>query len=126
MKEAYDYANKLAKAAVDPDAYALDKSAKEVQEARTKYNIPEETYMSIAATVPKLSGNWKDASGETVENSKSILVMNAIYENSAGLTKQQIEYLAEALGVNKTVRKWNRNLVKNKADGLQRKYGKYN
>lgn len=132
VKEAYDYANKLAKAAVDPESYALDKASKEVQEARTKYNIPEETYMSIAATVPKLDGNWKtgtfdaDGKAETVENSKSLFIMNAIYENSAGLTKQQIEYLAEAMGVNKTVRKWNASLVKSKVEGIQRRYGKYN
>ena len=124
LKNVYSYGTAVAKTSVSD--YELSGAMKEAKIGRTDYGIPEATYFINQSAVSQYKENWVDAQGKKVEDSKSLLIMNTIYELNPNLTEQQIRYLGEALGVNKTVLKWNKTLIANKVNGLRNRYGKYN
>lgn len=126
INKAYDYATDVAKSEILPKEKALSGTSAKVRQGYVEEGIPEATYMTISANVANLKENWVDETGEKISNSNSIFKMRAIYDSAFGLTQDQIDYLAEALGVSKTVRKYNKNLIYSKASALERKYAKYN
>ena len=52
--------------------------------------------------------------------------MNEIYANAGTLSKKQVQFLAEAFDVNKTVRGWAKGVVQTRARQLNNKYAQYN
>ena len=51
--------------------------------------------------------------------------MKEVYQ-IPGLSKDQIQYLAEVLGAGKTVLGYSEKMVNNKLQAMENKYGKYN
>lgn len=121
VKKAYGYANALAKNAVAED-YKLDSTYTEARRGYEEYNIPEATYFAAWSALKDITG-YKNGKGDTVENSSSILKAEALDQRYPNLTKEQRDFLLEALGVGKTVRGWNKNLIAAKAKGLRNQYG---
>jgi len=122
VSKVYDYANQQAKAAVssyEPDSW-IDKMTTGAEE----HGISEATYTSLY-TQTKDIVSLKDKNGDTVSNSKSLQIMAKIYA-TPGLDKDQIQYLAECLGVGKTVRGYSERIVNRKLDVMLRQYGQYN
>ena len=116
IRNAYDLANQQAKASVSD--YGVDKWVEEAEEAQSKYKISEETYISIkrkAASIESL----KDKDGETIANSRSLLIMQEVY-NTPGLSEKQRKALFEYLGVGKTVIHYNRSKVNDKLAEMKR------
>ena len=61
----------------------------------------------------------KDADGDTITNSRSLLVMEAVY-NVKGLTDKQRQALFEDFGVGKSVIHWNKTLVQQKLKSMRK------
>lgn len=100
ISSALSYAGEVAKADVletDPP-----KSATKVQTS-DEYGISAAEYVALDAAIAGID-SLKDASGETIENSKGLLIMEAVYAAAPNLTKQQYKKLFEDLGVGKTIR----------------------
>ena len=107
IRDAYDLANQKAKAYISD--YKVDSWVAKAQEAETKYRIPMTTYMSLKTQSADLEG-IKDRDGDTIDNSKSLRIMQAVY-NTPGLTEKQRKALFEYLGVGKTVQHYNKAAV---------------
>ena len=120
VSKAYDYANQVAKEQVTNGAAAPDKWVAEAQLDAVEYGIPVSSYLIAYAKTKDLKGIL-DKNGETVDNSKGLRVMAALYE-IPGLTDEQVRKLAEDFDVGKTVRGYNANLVKSKLEAMERKY----
>lgn len=132
VEKAYDFANQLAKAEATgydaskwgtepPDGACVpDKWVITAAQNAAEYGIPVSDYVTAYAAVSDLE-SFKDANGETVDNSKSLRVAAAIYD--LGLSEAQTKKLMEDLGVNKTVRGYQENMVRNKLKQMEKKYG---
>lgn len=107
IRNAYDLANQKAKAAISD--YSVDKWVDKAEEAQKKYGISEETYIGLKSRTASLDG-IKDNDGETIPNSKSLKIMQEVY-NTPGLTEKQRKALFEYLGVGKTVQHYNKAAV---------------
>ena len=71
-------------------------------------------------TSQKQMESLKDTDGETITNSKSLLIMEMIY-NTKGLTESQRQALFEDFGVGKTVKHYNKALVQQKLAEMRKK-----
>ena len=81
-------------------------------EAQEKYSIPRETYITLKTQASGLE-SLKDREGETIDNSRSLLIMEAVY-NTPGLSDKQRQAMFEYLGVGKKVRNLNKAAVREK------------
>lgn len=124
VAEAYNYANQIAKELVTDGAATVDKWVQEARVDAAQYNIPVSTYLSASVAVKGLS-SIKDENGETVTNSKSLRVLDALY-SIPGLSETQVKKMAEDFDVGKKVIGYNSKMVKSKLDALEKKYEKYN
>ena len=107
VSNAYDLADQSAKVAVGG---AITKTW--VTKAATARSAGIQTADYIAAkTVTSGIESLKDKNGETITNSKGLLIMQAVYNNVKGLTPKQYELLFEDLGVGKTVRDYSQKQV---------------
>ena len=103
----YEYANAVAKTKVSnykPDGWV----AKAIN-ANKKSGISPDQY-ALAYMAQGGVESLKDKNGNTITNSKSLLVMQAVY-NVKGLTDDQRQALFEDFNVGKTVRHYNKALV---------------
>jgi hypothetical protein len=78
-----------------------------------KVGLSVEDYI-VAKTLSRgINSGLKDKEGETIDNSRGLLIMSAVYSNPAfaALPEKQRLYLFESLGVGKDVRHWNKALV---------------
>lgn len=116
VEMAYEYAVATAKAAVS--GYQLDGWVKKAQAAAKKANMPVSRYIPLYVQ-QKGIGSLKDADGETIDNSRSLLVMEMVYAVK-GLTDKQRQQLFEDFGVGKSVRHYNQALVKEKLEQMRR------
>jgi len=107
-----------------PYSYGGTAEANKGALAAGEHGISDETYANLYSKTQGIS-SLKDEKGDTVTNSKSLLIMQAIYE-VPGLTSEQVQFLAEALGVGKTVRGYSKAMVNSKLNAMRNKYGKYN
>lgn len=121
VAKAYDYANQAAKEVVTDGEYTAEKWVHEVRTDAEEYGIPVSTYLAAYAATKDLSG-IEDENGESVSNSKSLRVLDALY-NIPGLTENQVQKLAEDFNVGKTVLKHNPKMVRRKLEALEKKYG---
>lgn len=99
LKEVISDSNTLGKASVGVKNKTYDDYMKKIEELG---NIPLSTYYS-AYTAQKGIESDKDASGKTIENSKSIKVKAAIDKSNDGLTTSQRKRLYDIFNVSKTV-----------------------
>lgn len=99
LKEVISDSNTLGKASVGVKNKTYDDYMKKIEELG---NIPLSTYYS-AYTAQKGIESDKDASGKTIENSKSIKVKAAIDNSIDGLTTSQRKRLYDIFNVSKTV-----------------------
>lgn len=116
VKNAYDLSNQQAKAAISnykPDNW-MEKSA----EAEKKYGISQELYIALKTKTAGIQA-LKDKNGETIENSKGLQIMEMVY-NTPGLTEKQRKAMFEYLGVGKTIRHYNKALVKEKLSKMRK------
>ena len=121
LKAVYSYATGIGAKTVD-DHHSINSTLGEALQGYQDFGIPESTYYTAWTTLNQISG-YKDAKGDTVTNSSGILKAEALDQMYPNLTKEQRDYLLEALGVGKTVRGWNKNLIAAKAKGLRNQYG---
>ena len=110
VKNAYDLATQTAKAEISD--FGADSWVRKAVEAQEKYSIPRETYITLKTQVSGLE-SLKDREGETIDNSRSLLIMEAVY-NTPGLSDKQRQAMVEILGVGKKVRNLNKAAVREK------------
>ncbi len=110
VEYAYQLARKTGQGAVaevDEDSWMT-----KAREAKKKYDIDEDTYISLKAKTRGIEG-LKDQDGETIANSKGLQIMEVVYD-APGLNDKQRRYLFEAFGVGKTVLHYNKLKVQEK------------
>jgi len=122
IKEMYEYADKKAKSELFGQEPESDYS--KITAALTEHNISPDVYTAAYARTSGLT-SIKDKDGKSVNLSKSLRIMKEVYQ-IPGLSKDQIQYLAEALGAGKTVLGYSEKMVDNKLQAMENKYGKYN
>ena len=110
VKNAYDLATQTAKAEISD--FGADSWVRKAVEAQEKYSIPRGTYITLKTQVSGLE-SLKDREGETIDNSRSLLIMEAVY-NTPGLSDKQRQAMFEYLGVGKKVRNLNKAAVREK------------
>ena len=112
----YEYANAVAKTAVsdyEPEGWV----AKAI-EAQKRTKISPDQYVT-AYLAQSGVGSLTDTSGKTIDNSHSLLVMEAVYDIK-GLTEQQRKQLFDDFGVGKSVRHYSPALVKEKLNEMRK------
>lgn len=122
LSSAETYAKKTALHETDKTYEITDKWILKAQEAQQKYNIKPEIYVALKTQVSDLE-SVKDRNGETIPNSKGLLIMQAVY-NMPGLSEKQRNALFEYLGVGKSIRHFNKTLVNEKVRQNEKKAGK--
>lgn len=113
----YDYANATAKTKVSgykPEGWI----AKAVKTEKAT-GVKAEQYVTLYLAQKDIE-SLKEADGDTIANSKSLLVMEMVY-NVKGLTDTQRRALFEDFGVGKTVIHWNKALVQEKLKAMRKK-----
>ena len=125
ISEAYDLADKTAKASVAPD-YTLDSWMKKAEEAEKRYRIPRETYVSLYSRTSGINSlrykdKYEDKNGtpDAIPNSRSLLVMMEVYK-TPGLNDKQRRAMFEYLGVGKDFWHWNKTLVQERLREMQK------
>ena len=125
ISEAYDLADKTAKASVAP-GYTLDSWMKKAEEAEKKYRIPRETYVSLYSRTSGIESlRYKDkdedknGTPDAIPNSRSLLVMMEVYK-TPGLNDKQRRAMFEYLGVGKDFWHWNKTLVQERLREMQK------
>lgn len=122
LSSAETYAKKTALHETDKTYEITDKWILKAQEAQKKYGIKPEIYVALKTQVSDLE-SVKDRNGETIPNSKGLLIMQAVY-NMPGLSEKQRNALFEYLGVGKSIRHYNKALVNEKVRKNARLAGK--
>lgn len=122
LSSAETYAKKTALHETDKTYEITDKWVLNAQEAQKKYGIKPEIYVALKTQVSDLE-SVKDRNGETIPNSKGLLIMQAVY-NMPGLSEKQRNALFEYLGVGKSIRHYNKALVNEKVRKNARLAGK--
>nr|DAO47025.1 MAG TPA: nuclease [Caudoviricetes sp.] len=122
LSSAETYAKKTALHETDKTYEISDKWVLKAQEAQKKYGIKPEIYVALKTQVSDLE-SVKDRNGETIPNSKGLLIMQAVY-NMPGLSEKQRNALFEYLGVGKSTRHYNKALVNEKVRKNARLAGK--
>lgn len=64
-----------------------------------------------------------DGNPKTIQNSRGLQTMEAVYSAYPNLTKKQYEALFEALGVGKTIRGYSKQMVQNKLNQMRKQAG---
>lgn len=116
------YAKKTALHETDKTYEITNKWVLNAQEAQKKYGIKPEIYVALKTQVSDLE-SVKGRNGETIPNSKGLLIMQAVY-NMPGLSEKQRNALFEYLGVGKSIRHYNKALVNEKVRKNARLAGK--
>lgn len=122
LSSAETYAKKTALHETDKTYEITDKWVLKAQEAQKKYGIKPEIYVALKTQVSGIE-SVKDRNGETIPNSKGLLIMQAVY-NMPGLSEKQRNALFEYLGVGKSIRHYNKALVNEKVQKNARLAGK--
>ena len=110
IKEVYEYAKASAKASVS-DYEPTGWVAKALDVTKST-GLKTEQYVLLYLQQKGIE-SLKDTDGETIDNSRGLLVMQLVYSVS-GLTTQQRQALFEAFGVGKSVIHYNKALVEQK------------
>ena len=84
-------------------------------------SLKPEQYIPLYLAQKDVEG-LKDQNGNTIANSKSLLIMELVY-NVKGLTETQRQALFKVFGVGKSVIHYNKTLVQVKLSEMRRKAG---
>lgn len=104
------YAKQTAlKSAAGGDYEITTEWVKKAQEAEKKYQIKPEIYIALKTQISGIE-SMKDRNGDTIPNSKSLLIMQAIYKTK-GLHEYQKKALFEYMGVGKSIWHLNQSAV---------------
>jgi hypothetical protein len=107
----------VAKAAVsdyEPDGWV----AKAIKTSKAT-GIKTDQYVAVYLAQKGVE-SLKDSEGETIDNSRSLLIMDTIY-NTKGLTEKQRQMLFEDFGVGKKVKHYNKAKVAEELAKMRRK-----
>ena len=99
--------------------YEMENWMKEAQGGKS-VGLSEGNYIVAYQTIKGIEGLKDRSSGDTITNSKSLQVMEAVYK-IPGLTDAQRRYLFECFDVGKTVIHWNKALVQQKLKEMRKK-----
>lgn len=116
VKDAYSYANQTARAAVG--GKISDSWVVKAQNGISR-GIQPETFIMLRSMTGDIE-SLKDKDGKTIDNSKGLQTMEAIYA-VPGLTNDQRQYLFECFGVGKTIIGYNKALVDQKLKEMKQK-----
>lgn len=119
VKDAFELADKTAKASVS--GYEPDSWIQKAAEAEKKYGVSQDTYLTLRARTSGLE-SLKGKDGETIPDSKGLLIMEQVY-SVPGLNDKQRQAMFEYLGVGKSVRHYNRALVEKKLEKMRKQAG---
>ena len=114
---AYEYANAHAKKAID-GRYKLDSWIGKADAGKSLGVTPSD-YILVRVVTQDIDSGLKDKYGKTINNSKGLRIMQAIY-NIPGLNDSKRRYLFESLGVGKEVRHYNKALVNQKLEWMEK------
>lgn len=123
VEKIFSYADQTAKEVLLGDDFAADKWVYEVGEL-SDLGISPADYAVANAAISEVSG-IKDKDGKTVSTSKALRSMQTLYR-LPGVNEDNIEVLAEYLGVAESVRKYSSKMVQRKLEAMEKKYQKYN
>lgn len=116
IAEAYKAANQLAKASIS--GYSVDKWIQDASKAEKQTGISVAKVVLIREACGGIKG-IKDKDGDTIANTKGLLVMQKIY-SIPGLTDKQRETLFEMMDVGKTIRHLNKAAVDEKLKRIEK------
>ena len=116
IQDAYDYANAIGKTNVSE--YQPDGWIKRAIRTTKRTGVPIETYL-YAYEVQRDIQSLKDQNGETITNSRGLLVMEAVY-SIQGLTDKQRQAMFTDFEVGKTIIQYNKALVEEKLRKLRK------
>lgn len=119
--DAYTYANQTAKKKID-SGVKLDPWVEKAYDANRRYNVPVDTYILARNSVRDIE-SLKDKGGESIPNSKGLLVMQKVY-GIKGLNDAQRAALFADFGVGKTVIGYNRAAVDEALKKMQKQAAK--
>lgn len=114
----YQYANQTAKKNVA--GYSPESWVTKAKDAYEKYGIPVSTFISAKVFVSDIE-SLKDKKGDSISNSKGLLIMQKINENYPSLSGKARQYLLESLGVGKTVIEYSKSEVNSALREMKRK-----
>ena len=112
--------NAVAKTSVSD--YELTGWYQKAVDAQERCGIPLPTYVLAYSAQSGLDG-FKDKDGETIDNSKGLRQMQAIYQ-IPGLNDKQRAYLFEACNVGKSVRHYNKAKVEQELKKMEQQAAK--
>lgn len=117
VEMAYDYANAIAKTKVS--AYTPDSWIKKAQATNRNTGLGVEKYIALYMEQKDIVG-LKDSKGETIDNSRGLLVMDMVY-NTSGLSSSQKAALLKDFGVGSKIIKYSPAKVRQELNKLRRK-----
>ena len=117
ISDIYSFANQTARAAVG--GKISDSWVEECQEGAEEYGISPDTFIILRDTAKDIP-SYKDENGKTISNSKSLQVMDMIYQTD-GLNDEQRRYLIECLVDGKTVWDYDQEKVTETLDAMKAK-----
>ena len=110
------YAQQTAKETIDED-FEPDKWVEAARNAENECGLSESAFLTAYAATRGID-SLRDKDGEAIDNSKSLLMMQAINQ-IPGLNDKQKRYLYEACGVGKSVRHYDRAKVEQELDKME-------
>lgn len=116
VEDVFELANQQAKAAISD--YETAGWMENARKAEADYGIAVEQYIALRIQTAGIV-SLKDKDGKTITNSKSLLIMQEIY-NTPGLTQKQRKALFEFLGVGKSVQHYNKAAVQEALEKMKR------
>lgn len=117
VKECYNLANQMAKVQI-AEGYDADKWVAQSQEAAQKYKISQDTFVVLKAKASAID-SLKDKNGDTIENSRGLQIMKAVYD-TPGMTEAQRKAMFDYLEVGSKIKHYNKALVNQKLEQMKR------
>lgn len=123
LSQCLSYATDVAKhETLGTDLNSTDAAA---QDAKSRFGIQTSDYLAAKAATAGIRENVKDKKGKGIEDSKSLLLMQAIYQAGVteGLNRKQREALFKSLGVNEGCRSYSAQAVRTRLLRVERQSG---
>ena len=127
VKNAYDYANQIAKESVS--GFKPDEWVKNLKNIKGTCGITQGTFLALKAMTKEIEGlkyaDKVDKNGKpvTINNSQGLQIMEKVYDSKlvTGLTSDQLKVLFEYLGVGKDVRHYYASKVRDDLEKMRKR-----